>query len=421
MLRYKTYSFVALLFIYAGVAWLRNGFQLPVFLYSDETHFFKTTLQFAREPIPSARLLQTYSEVITPLAFIIGGWICRLFDPTIQTLRLYNVALSFLLLTTLLWLNPGPARRFWIVVAGLAISQYYYYCSVYFYTDMTAVAFVMVGLIAYLKRIHWLSGVCLALAISTRQYMVVFPLAILGFELVQAYKQSSHETRVGYLIRYLRFSRWYVAALLTLVGWILFWNGLGPSAEIARQEYDRTQYNLLYSPGFVMYAAACIGAYYVIPEFLIRPHLSFYSDYVKRQPALVLTWLLLICAIIVWFPARQTYNDYFKVAELGLLDRLVMSVGFNNVSKQIVFGGLMLLTVLRFARFKSGLAGWIAFMNILMLGKAYVAWDKYLLPTITALWFLTLFDKYWPLVQASIIQQNLKNEVYTTDLSSVEN
>ncbi|WP_234736903.1 hypothetical protein [Tellurirhabdus bombi] len=40
---------------------------------------------------------------------------------------------------------------------------------------------------------------------------------------------------------------------------------------------------------------------------------------------------------------------------------------------------------------KDGLAGWIALLNILLLGKVHVAWDKYLLPTIVTLWVLALF------------------------------
>ncbi|MVM38393.1 hypothetical protein GO730_13740 [Spirosoma sp. HMF3257] len=40
-------------------------------------------------------------------------------------------------------------------------------------------------------------------------------------------------------------------------------------------------------------------------------------------------------------------------------------------------------------------------MNLILMGKAHIGWDKYLLPTIATLWFLTLFDKHWALSKAN--------------------
>jgi len=87
-------------------------------------------------------------------------------------------------------------------------------------------------------------------------------------------------------------------------------------------------------------------------------------------------------------------------------------IGISGSTKQYVFGGLMLLTVLRFASPVSGLAGWVVLLNLLLMGKAHIGWDKYLMPTIATLWLLTLFDAHWPAASRPIRLSTLTRLVY---------
>jgi hypothetical protein len=104
----------------------------------------------------------------------------------------------------------------------------------------------------------------------------------------------------------------------------------------------------------------------------------------------------------VVFPAKQTHTNFFQLTELGLLERLVVAVGFDGVAKQAIFGALTLITLLRFARPEGSLGGWIAILTVLLLGKVHVTWDKYLLSAVTSLWVLTLFNPYWPFARTRL-------------------
>jgi hypothetical protein len=45
----------------------------------------------------------------------------------------------------LLALSPNT-KRFWLVALGLMLFPYYYFCSTFFSTDMTALTFILLGL-----------------------------------------------------------------------------------------------------------------------------------------------------------------------------------------------------------------------------------------------------------------------------------
>ena len=64
----------------------------------------------------------------------------------------------------------------------------------------------------------------------------------------------------------------------------------------------------------------------------------------------------------------------------------------------------MLLTLMRFVSPVFNLSSWVVVINILLLGKAQLSWDKYSLPMIMVLWFLTMFNNQWSLY--SVQDQN---------------
>ncbi|QJD78897.1 hypothetical protein [Spirosoma rhododendri] len=397
----KFYQVVALLLI--GLAYtavfIANNYLMNG-LYGDEIHFWPTVLLFSHEPIPSAHLLNTYPEVIAPLPFMVGGWVINVFGESLQHLRLLSFTLSFGILTLFLAMSPN-AKRFWLAALGLVAFPYYYFCSTLFYTDMTALTFILLGWVAYLKRVHWASCLCFVAAVSSRQYAVVFPLIILCYETLPALFADPRPGTITGLMRQKPYLFFYVLAGLTLAGWLLFWKGLGPAPEIARQKYNGTVYQPSYQPGFVLYAAACLGLYYVLPELLLTRRFQFYA--LRTQSAAsVLGWLVLIGLLVTTFPAVQMNDGFFVVPNLGFFDRHLEMVGISGTTKQILFGGLMFLTVLRFASPVSGLAGWVVLLNLLLMGKAHIAWDKYLMPTVATLWLLTLFDAHWPAAERNM-------------------
>ncbi|GAB4029314.1 hypothetical protein [Spirosoma gilvum] len=392
----RLYSIIALLAfgaLYVFIFFFRE--HLNFTLFGDEVHFWPTVLLFSKEPIPSAHLLNNYPEVIAPLPFMVAGWVLNLFGESIQYLRILNFGLSFAILALFLRLSPNPGR-FWLAALGLVLFPYYYFCSTIFYTDIIALTFILLGWVCYLKKIHWASCLFFIAAISSRQYAVVFPAIVLCYELNHlVFRFPGWQASVRWVLDrpYLAY---YVVAGLSLLAWVIFWGGPGPAPEIARQKYDDTVEKLIYKPGFVLYASACLGLYYVIPELILTRRLQFYALESKQRPWLI-GGVALIVLLITFFPAEQMYDGFFVVKNLGFLDRHLEMVGIKGIGKQLIFGALMLLTVLRFANSKSGLAGWVVLLNLVLMGKAHIGWDKYLLPTIGTLWLLTLFDRHWPL------------------------
>ncbi|MVM38394.1 hypothetical protein GO730_13745 [Spirosoma sp. HMF3257] len=345
-------ALVALGIVYAFVFIYRD--HLAFTLFGDEVHFWQTVLLFSKEPIPSVHLLNNYPEVIAPLPFMIAGWVINLFGPEIQYLRILNFGLSFAILMLFLKLSPNPGR-FWLAALGLILFPYYYFCSTIFYTDILALTFILLGWLFYLKQVHWASCLFFIAAISSRQYAVVFPAIILCYEVSPlVFRFTSWQAAVRW-VQDRPYLFYYVIAGLTLIAWVIFWGGLGPAPEVARQKYNDTVHKLTYNPGFVLYASACIGLYYVLPEILLTRTLQFYAWDTKQRTWLI-GWVILIGLMITFFPAEQMYDGFFVVQNLGFFDRHLELVGIKGLGKQLIFGALMFLTILRFASPKSGMA-----------------------------------------------------------------
>ncbi|QMW00502.1 hypothetical protein [Spirosoma foliorum] len=398
---------IALALVYTFVFFYREN--LAFTLFGDEVHFWDTVLLFSKEPLPSVHLLNNYPEVIAPLPFMIAGWVINIFGHSVQYLRILNLGLSFAILMLFLKISPNPGR-FWLAALGLILFPYYYFCSTIFYTDILALSFILLGWVCYLKQVHWASCLFFIAAISSRQYAVVFPAVILCYELGPAvFRFSSWQASVRWALDrpYLIY---YVIAGLALIAWVLFWGGLGPAPEVARQKYNDTVHKLMYKPGFVLYASACLGLYYVLPEIVLTRKLQFYGLESQQRPWLI-GWVILIGLLIAFFPAEQMYDGFFVVKNLGFFDRHLELIGIKGIAKQLIFGFFMLLTILRFASPKSGMAGWVVLLNLILMGKAHIGWDKYLLPTIATLWLLTMFDKHWPLSKTE------KREELVSDVS----
>lgn len=390
--RKKLYTSIALLALFILVFFLKERFTVD--LYQDEHHYLPTAALFSTEPVPSLHLLQTYNELNTPIPFILGGWVLRVFGEDIQHLRLLTAFTSFALLMLFVWCSPGRTRRFWLCLGGLLIFPNYYLVSVYYYTDIFAMVFTLGGMIAYLRKSHAVAFLSLAAAICCRQYMLAFPAAILAYEVFKNVKWTANPVDIVKSVFSDTAWIWYAAAVLAIVPWVLIWHGPAPASVMADQHYDSdklVQYNF----GYVMYASAVVAVYYIIPETLVTRRFSHYLSYPRRHPAMFAAFLIFIAGIIAFFPARQAYNPYFTWPYLGYVDELLMKIGITGLVKQLVFGALMLVTLVRFISPRFNLAAWVYLLNVLLLGKAQLSWDKYSLPMIMVLWFLALYDEHW--------------------------
>ncbi|MGX7690192.1 hypothetical protein ACWA1C_23690 [Flectobacillus roseus] len=365
--------------------------KLNVSLYQDEFHFFETTKIFSSYFIPPISYLEHYPELNTPLPFIIGGWWINLWGDTIQNLRILTLLLSFAIVTTFIWQSPKDSNKLWVCVLGLWLFPNYYLCTVYYYTDMFAILFLLAGIISYLQERHFISGLLIALSICCRQYMIAFPVAIVVNEIVRIFIMNEYSLKNTYLEavskKYLFI---YIVAFLSIVPWVLLWGGFAPAEEMKRQHYDST---LTYKGGFVLYSSAVVAFYFVIPEILLRRRLNVLVQYVRNNKVLSILCLLMIGLLVCFMPAVQTYNPYFTWRFLGYLDMGLVKIGIPELFKQIIFGLLMFLALIRFLSGGLTLSTWVFIINGILLGKAQLSWDKYSLPTVVILWFLVLVEE----------------------------
>jgi hypothetical protein len=392
MLR-KTSSTLIVSVVFIIIFILKN--HLTGDLYQDEHHYLPTAVQFSKQPIPSLHLLETYEQLNTPIPFILGGWTLNLLGEDIKNLRLLTFCLSYVLLLVFIWASPPTSRlRFWLGLIGLMIFPNYYLISVFYYTDIFAMLFVLLGLVYYLHESHLLGAIFFAAAISSRQYMLAFPAAIVVDELVKGFRKSNSLAGMPGIMLLNKTWIYYSVSVLSIVPWIILWKGLAPKALLIVQHYDQNQL-IAYNFGYVLYVSAIIACYYVIPEAIFTRKVKYYIEYPRLYPKYFFSMITGIALLALISPAKQAYNPYFTWPYLGYIDQFMVTVGLNGMIKQVLFALLMLIACMRFISPKINLAGWFFIINTLLLGKAQLSWDKYSLPLIMTLWFLMMFDKFW--------------------------
>lgn len=334
----------------------------------DELHFWLTSLNFSKSWLPPLETLRDYNELSTPLPFLVFGWLERFFGGGIAVGRYLNLACSLVILLAIGMPGdkyPGPRFK---SAAGLLLHPYFLGTALLLYTDMIAALLGLGGLCFYARRRFSLSGLCFILAISSRQYMVAFPAAILLSEFLPSASSSRSKYGVAAMI----------LSIVSLVGWFTFFGGFGPEAEIARQQVDTVSWVVLH-PEFGLYFLVCIGIYYVIPESILFQEWGWLRQAPGKWTIGILLGLTLLFFL---FPPLQ---NYVFTPTMGYFDKAVRTFA-GDIPRMAIYWVLAAITCLRFFRlnFSAVLVG----LHFLMLMKAYGAWDKYALPVLVVLWFL---------------------------------
>ncbi|MBW4459199.1 MAG: hypothetical protein KME47_03035 [Nodosilinea sp. WJT8-NPBG4] len=367
----KVFFLCAITAVYlAIVAWL-DFLQGPP--WWDEADFWKSSLTFSDSLLPSLSDLREYHSLNTPLPFMIFGFLEYLFDRGMVAGRLLNLILSLGIVATIGWPSKERGERALLCLLGLFLCPYFLFLSGRLYTEMIACTWVLLGFVAYCRDRHWVSSLSFVLAIASRQYMLAFPAAIATYEfltIVSLYRQ-------GQPVSPSQHQRWLAPAVasLSFLGWVALFNGLAPADAIAAKSPDVQKSTLALTPGGAINFLAFVGAYIVIPEFLLfrptAPRQALRHDWQKWL--LIAAGLLVVC--LVFPPLDTPYGNMDKVAALLPFYGLVMAMYY----------GLALITCLRFA--KPDLLFWIIAFNALIMMKA-IPWDRYVLPLAVAFWYL---------------------------------
>jgi hypothetical protein len=339
----------------------------------DEIHFLESARVFAA-PFGWEEL-RGYPEVVTPLALVVWGGLERLTGDGLWAGRCLNLAVSLglLCLIALPWGAPARGAR---CAVGLLAFPYTLALAVHLYTDLPAAALGALGVAAVLSRRAVPAALSLSAAIAVRQYLVQIPAAMAAAELL-AWRRGDR-------------GRWRTAfacalAVATLGGWIAFFGGLAPAAGLdtwipAYPAPMLSASTFLLHQG--LYALTGVGAYFVVVEAALFRQLPPRSDIATvRSLALALA----LAGLFLVDPPVLTASH--PGGPIGRASRLLLpSPGFDAVRVGLYYV-LALAAVLRFSR-KLDAAFWIVAAGAVLAMKQQIPWEKYLFPTLSALWLL---------------------------------
>jgi hypothetical protein len=351
----------ALAAAFGGVLVHHGGLHFPA--YTDEVQFWEQTRLFAEDWFPPISELRDYGQPMTPAAFLAWAAVERYTGSGLAGGRLLNLLAALVTVFAIAWRRGDTTRAGALAVCGLLVFPYFVGLSIHLYTDVFATLFVVLGVRFYWTRRLALSAIAFVLAIATRQYMVVFPLAMLadrGFQGLRGESWSWSEILSPLL------------AAGSLLAWIAFFGGAGPAAGLERYPLHTTAWHG--GPSYALYFLACIGGYFVFAEMVL------FGTWRGIDRLWTLRNAIIACVVLSLFALHPPIfpDDY-----LGPLNR-VMHWALPDVALRI--GVLYVLAVaacIRFARIDASL--FLILANLLVYLNS-ASWEKYLLPLMAALW-----------------------------------
>jgi hypothetical protein len=369
---------VAVVFFALLVAF--NFLRFPI--RADELHFWPTSVALFQNGFPTLPQLRSYNELSTPLPFLIFGALEHIFHGGIVVGRAVNMASSLAILLIIGALGDFSLRAL-LCAAGLLACPYFVLVGTHLYTDPLAIFCSVAGVALYLRGRPWGSAVCFIVGIACRQYVVAFPLALFAREFlaqVRLRRFASSSTFVAPAI-----------AAVSLAGWYLFFGDFAPKIALHAQKLTAGRF----FPEHGLYFLACIGLYFVVLECIlfrsVAPVLAPGPGAIAIAAAVTILFL--------FFPPVENINP--PVATMGYLDIAARFV-LPTPARLALFWALAILAVLRLRPLSTG--GLMLYANAALLACAHVAWDKYALPMLAALWLLKSADRLDEVKSAIVVR-----------------
>lgn len=355
----------------ALIIWL-DFLQGPV--WWDEGTFWQTSVTLSDRIFPTLNELRDYTELNTPLPFILFGAIEHVSQGDIVWGRLLNLMLSISMVFIVGWPTHTKGNKALLCVVGLFLCPYYLWLSGRLYTEMIACFWVLLGFIGYVNQRYVWSCVAFILAIASRQYMVAFPAAIALYEFLISADIAIQLKQLHLAQQW----KWlaYAGVTTTIVGWFYLFGGLAPQTALETRLAPAVQQTTwAIAPGGAINFLSFVGLYLVIPEALLfRYYLRARLKELKVEKIVLVAFALLVYAII--FPPHLIGSG-----NIGKLVRLLP----YDVLKLTLLYGLALLACVRFS--KPSLLALLVLSNSIIMMKAY-PWDRYVLPLVVVFWYI---------------------------------
>ena len=168
---------ISFLLFYQTALYVGIGLRQP--LWADEGHFIETIKQFDQDL--SLVQIKTYNEMSTPLPFIIYALWGKLAGFQPNQLRFLSLIIAFLTFLTFFIFYQETSKRpdiSILLTLFLVFQPYVLGLTVFVYTDMLALFFLALTLLAFHKKKSVLLTFSVAGALLCRQYYIFIPVSL---------------------------------------------------------------------------------------------------------------------------------------------------------------------------------------------------------------------------------------------------
>ena len=347
--------------------------------WGDEAHFVSTARAFADGM--SVETLRTYNEMSGPLPFALYGLWGRLFGIDIQVLRLLSVIIAiatYVLLHRLLFTVFRDPRTALLTTVFVVVQPYMIGFSVFVFTDMLAMAFLVLACLAVLRQKPVLLAVALACGLLCRQYLVFLVLAAGVYSLLRLAKERDRADLSMLLA--------LGVSLLPMVALGLFWGGLSPDNQLRRLFLDER-------PAFhPSYLSLYVSQMFV---YLFPLVVLFWRRLYLENPSLSLAGFLLACAYWLFPIAPPVYTLNAGIETVGFFHRAVRMIVGVQREQSVLFVACLLGMPVVLAVVRDAWTCWkrrdldflffcsLAILSfLLVMPWSYLCWEKYFLPVV---------------------------------------
>ena len=362
--------------------------------HGDEGHIVETIRLFAKNFNLST--IKDYPEVTPPFFFIFYALWTKIFGTSIESLRILTLIISFIAWQLVFYLNNSFTKKgthALLISLLIIINPYFLGTSVFVFTDMFTIMFLLAAVISFIKDGILLFTIFSTFAILCRQYAVIIPIAVIIFFVI-SHLQQKIIPRIYLLGSLLTF--------LPLIILFILWGNISPAT--GRQEWviaNSSFFNLDYINTYITLSVVYIFPLIIV--FLKKNKLSYSNLLI----AFILT------TILSFFPIKPSvatleFTDYKSV---GLVHQALAGVfGYDNIGLKIVLWILLFVgcyinaEIIKrfFFNLKERIFGrefilvllWISF--VLIMPISYQVWEKYL-TMILPFFILSIYLDIYPL------------------------
>lgn len=366
--------------------------------WGDEWHFQNTIKRFGAEI--SLYNLRHYEEMSTPLPFLAYALWGKLVGFELFHLRILSLImalLTYVVFHRLLFISIKDDKKvFWGAVL-LVIQPYMIGFSIFVYTDMIAVLFLLLAVMWHIRRQPIFLGAYLALAILSRQYMAFLVIAGGLFYLLEYLVVKRKDSLAMLLATVLS-----VTPYLALAFW---WGGFSPDSSM-RQRYLGE--GLYFHPKVVSLYVSLIFVY--LFPLMIYYWRKFYQG--------LAVWLVALIGSIFYviFPVGPSKPSVeVGIPTVGVFHRFVRYMLGQSFWEHAVFYVAFVLAVPvlcslaadLYQRYRQKLfdiklyLDLAVFAFLAVMPFSYLGWEKYFLPVVPLLILRVLLSRRWPAPKAA--------------------